>query len=181
MVSNGGMQSSASLGIDGLAPPAMVGAGTVVMAIGGTTVGDMVWRDGREVVQSGGLAEDTALLGGTLEVASGGSANVLFGLTADGLYDSASMLVLDASTSFHGTIVGFGLGGKADQIDLRDIAFLPTSKKGQLSYNAASGTLTATDGVHTAVLQMSYMGRSEERRVGKECASMCRSRWSPYH
>ena len=25
------------------------------------------------------------------------------------------------------------------------------------------------------------MGRSEERRVGKECASMCRSRWSPYH
>ena len=22
---------------------------------------------------------------------------------------------------------------------------------------------------------------SEERRVGKECASMCRSRWSPYH
>src|SRR3546814_14017376 len=23
--------------------------------------------------------------------------------------------------------------------------------------------------------------RSEERRVGKECASRCRSRWSPYH
>src|SRR3546814_5712840 len=23
--------------------------------------------------------------------------------------------------------------------------------------------------------------RSEERRVGKECASTCRSRWSPYH
>ena len=26
-----------------------------------------------------------------------------------------------------------------------------------------------------------YNQRSEERRVGKECASMCRSRWSPYH
>ena len=24
-------------------------------------------------------------------------------------------------------------------------------------------------------------GRSEERRVGKECLSVCRSRWSPYH
>src|SRR3546814_13356024 len=24
-------------------------------------------------------------------------------------------------------------------------------------------------------------GRSEERRVGKECVSTCRSRWSPYH
>src|SRR3546814_2263620 len=26
-----------------------------------------------------------------------------------------------------------------------------------------------------------YSYRSEERRVGKECVSMCRSRWSPYH
>ena len=24
-------------------------------------------------------------------------------------------------------------------------------------------------------------GRSEERRVGKECGYQCRSRWSPYH
>src|SRR3546814_8046887 len=26
-----------------------------------------------------------------------------------------------------------------------------------------------------------FSGRSEERRVGKECVSTCRSRWSPYH
>src|SRR3546814_12607603 len=26
-----------------------------------------------------------------------------------------------------------------------------------------------------------YLKRSEERRVGKECVSTCRSRWSPYH
>src|SRR3546814_20555526 len=25
------------------------------------------------------------------------------------------------------------------------------------------------------------IGRSEERRVGKECVRTCRSRWSPYH
>ena len=25
------------------------------------------------------------------------------------------------------------------------------------------------------------VARSEERRVGKECKSQCRSRWSPYH
>src|SRR3546814_13516646 len=32
-------------------------------------------------------------------------------------------------------------------------------------------------------LPLSYIlvGRSEERRVGKECVSTCRSRWSPYH
>src|SRR3546814_9994555 len=27
----------------------------------------------------------------------------------------------------------------------------------------------------------STVGRSEERRVGKECVRKCRSRWSPYH
>src|SRR3546814_16353410 len=26
-----------------------------------------------------------------------------------------------------------------------------------------------------------HHGRSEERRVGKECVSTCRSRWSPYN
>ena len=31
------------------------------------------------------------------------------------------------------------------------------------------------------VLSGKDKGRSEERRVGKECASKCRSRWSPYH
>ena len=25
------------------------------------------------------------------------------------------------------------------------------------------------------------INRSEERRVGKECLRLCRSRWSPYH
>src|SRR3546814_20680977 len=30
-------------------------------------------------------------------------------------------------------------------------------------------------------LLLSHKSRSEERRVGKECVSTCRSRWSPYH
>src|SRR3546814_14340579 len=30
-------------------------------------------------------------------------------------------------------------------------------------------------------LERGYERRSEERRVGKECVSTCRSRWSPYH
>src|SRR3546814_17540104 len=40
-----------------------------------------------------------------------------------------------------------------------------------------------TDDQHNAgltIMQCS-MVRSEERRVGKECVSTCRSRWSPYH
>src|SRR3546814_9270110 len=31
------------------------------------------------------------------------------------------------------------------------------------------------------VMDISGSARSEERRVGKECVSTCRSRWSPYH
>jgi pyruvate/2-oxoacid:ferredoxin oxidoreductase alpha subunit len=29
--------------------------------------------------------------------------------------------------------------------------------------------------------QIDVTDRSEERRVGKECRRLCRSRWSPYH
>src|SRR3546814_16670359 len=31
------------------------------------------------------------------------------------------------------------------------------------------------------VRQLEKLGRSEKRRVGHECGSTCRSRWSPYH
>src|SRR3546814_16679116 len=33
----------------------------------------------------------------------------------------------------------------------------------------------------TIINEPSMFFRSEERRVGKECVSTCRSRWSPYH
>ena len=32
-----------------------------------------------------------------------------------------------------------------------------------------------------SAVQLEQFNRSEERRVGKECAITCRSRWSPYH
>ena len=35
--------------------------------------------------------------------------------------------------------------------------------------------------VPAAELVTLVAARSEERRVGKECTSWCRSRWSPYH
>ena len=37
------------------------------------------------------------------------------------------------------------------------------------------------DKTETGKLIMIFDSRSEERRVGKECVSTCRSRWSPYH
>ena len=31
------------------------------------------------------------------------------------------------------------------------------------------------------IIHLTNQTRSEERRVGKECLRLCRSRWSPYH
>src|SRR3546814_11632763 len=38
-------------------------------------------------------------------------------------------------------------------------------------------------GIHVGegMVAVAHHERSEERRVGKECVSTCRSRWSPYH
>src|SRR3546814_19419778 len=40
---------------------------------------------------------------------------------------------------------------------------------------------TADHNVPTTSRSVGIIDRSEERRVGKECVSTCRSRWLPYH
>src|SRR3546814_17141508 len=40
---------------------------------------------------------------------------------------------------------------------------------------------TGSAGLSEASVATRLQARSEERRVGKECVSTCRSRWSPYH
>src|SRR3546814_10961453 len=46
---------------------------------------------------------------------------------------------------------------------------------------AAQGDYEATCAAFVARQPIGRIGRSEERRGGKECVSTCRSRWSPYH
>ena len=53
---------------------------------------------------------------------------------------------------------------------------LLSSRLSLRAVTAAAATLIVAGG-----LSAEGARRSEERRVGKECASMCRSRWSPYH
>src|SRR3546814_12163210 len=60
-----------------------------------------------------------------------------------------------------GTVGSLVVALRVMAIDLRDSWFLGTGF-GNFGYGADSV-------------------RSEERRVGKECVSTCRSRWSPYH
>src|SRR3546814_21118435 len=53
------------------------------------------------------------------------------------------------------------------------------SKDGILEAAYASGG--AGVGAYLVGVFAALLTRSEERRVGKECVSTCRSRWSPYH
>src|SRR3546814_12342336 len=47
--------------------------------------------------------------------------------------------------------------------------------------NAAGSSLRHYTMQSTRGAILEAVRRSEERRVGKECVSTCRSRWSPYH
>ena len=51
----------------------------------------------------------------------------------------------------------------------------------QLLENAGYETVPFEEGADVYVINTCTVTRSEERRVGKECLRLCRSRWSPYH
>ena len=48
-------------------------------------------------------------------------------------------------------------------------------------YRDRTGPFDVIGDVHGCRTELETLTRSEERRVGKECSSPCRSRWSPYH
>src|SRR3546814_11316507 len=58
----------------------------------------------------------------------------------------------------------------------------PTVGKRKRSDNLREMTRRQRRGLRVPLVTLSSPDpRSEERRVGKECVSTCRSRWSPYH
>src|SRR3546814_13916050 len=64
-----------------------------------------------------------------------------------------------------------GMGGQVGMINLSDMmskAFGQSQRKRR--------TMRLADAWDKLIAE-----RSDERRVGKECVSPCRSRWSPYH
>ena len=63
-------------------------------------------------------------------------------------------------------------------------AFVRTKLKNVISGGIIERTFRPTEKFPQARIErvdMQYLYRSEERRVGKECLRLCRSRWSPYH
>jgi autotransporter passenger strand-loop-strand repeat protein len=150
VVDSGGFAASAFVG-------GVTDGGKQIVSSGGEAYAASMYSGGLEQVLSGGSALSTYVYsGGTMELESGGyvgSAPITFA-------DSHGTLQLDDSVNFSGRIAGFdafaGSGSASEAtnyLDLRDILYGPTTN---LSFTEAgnneSGTLTVTDGTHTANL-----------------------------
>ena len=107
---------------------------------------------------------------------------------------SAALLTIPGPTVL--LVVSYALGGgrrtgwaTVPGVTLGDFTAMTVSLLGAGAILAASATLFTVMKLAGAAylvwlgiqLWRQPDGRSEERRVGKECKSQCRSRWSPYH
>src|SRR3546814_1540881 len=83
----------------------------------------------------------------------------------------------------------YNLSGSGVIFVLKNGATIDINGGSNISFTApTSDQITASPGTYNnissefgGVLIFEDKARSEERRVGKECVSTCRSRWSPYH
>jgi hypothetical protein len=69
--------------------------------------------------------------------------------------------------------LAYRVGGRPQRLNLGRYPVV-TLAKARAKAHAALATIS--DGKNPRA-----QARSEERRVGKECRRLCRSRWSPYH
>ena len=123
-----------------------------------------------------------ALEGGVaaLGVASGQAAEALTLLTllrAGDDFVSASSLYGGTYNLFKVTLPRLGIQARFVEID--DLAAIRAAigPRTRAVYVESLGNPRLDVPDFEAIAQI----RSEERRVGKECATLCRSRWSPYH
>ena len=77
-------------------------------------------------------------------------------------------------------VIGNPPYNKGMDLDFVDLGY-KISNKYTVMITPAKWQTTADDYSGCASKNINYKQRSEERRVGKECTSWCRSRWSPYH
>src|SRR3546814_19065688 len=77
-----------------------------------------------------------------------------------------------------------GRAGEADLADHRAREQMPADHVGVAidELDDVAGDTRIDHAAHDrAGAARRFLGRSDERRVGKECVSTCRYRWSPYH
>ena len=83
-------------------------------------------------------------------------------------------LLLTIMTSF---VVG-GCGSRVDSIDVVHMKLAHNMSEDHPIHKSLSEFERLVEEKSDGTIDIE---RSEERRVGKECLRLCRSRWSPYH
>jgi autotransporter passenger strand-loop-strand repeat protein len=151
-VFNGGTASSTTVSggtvtvsSGGTAANTTVSGGNLLVSNGGTAVSATIFS-GAERVSSGGTINGATLSGGTVEIFSSGTAG------SSTITISSGTLILDDSVHFSGSIAGLLTSG-VQNVDLVDIS-VATLQTLAYSDSGTSGTLTVTDGTHTALLHM---------------------------
>ena len=73
--------------------------------------------------------------------------------------------------------------GNADYLELRNVDWRSATDSSYFTTTFQQGSLSFQQDIGDQLKLDALFGksRSEERRVGKECSELCRSRWSPYH
>ena len=105
-----------------------------------------------------------------------------------GLSSSTASIKSDSITKLKTDLADTSVTSKSLKTDLADVSkasSLENAGKDATNYKQIlQSTSKEARGLNMTMKAFGNSGspmRSEERRVGKECASMCRSRWSPYH
>jgi len=139
-VMSGGIQN-----VDGTAVGNTISSGGYqIVFSGASAVSTTIDSGGFEVVVSGGVTTSATISGGYVELGGGD------GVASGGIitFVSGGEIKFDDSVHFEGKISGFA---QPDVFDLADISFGVNTNLGFVeANNNAIGTLTVTDGAHTA-------------------------------
>jgi phosphoribosyl-ATP pyrophosphohydrolase len=90
----------------------------------------------------------------------------------------------DPTTSYVAKLFAKGMPKIAQKLGEEAVETLIAAMRGdkaELVGEAADLLFHLTVLLAAADVPLADVMRSEERRVGKECRRLCRSRWSPYH
>ena len=147
------------------------------------------------VADAGLAADPTVFASNTLELVvpagNPGAVGELADLERPELAVALCALEVPCGAASAKALAAAGLGASVDTYEQDVKAVLTKVELGEVDAGLVYRTdvLAAGDavegirfaGAEAAVTEYPIAARSEERRVGKECAIVCRSRWSPYH
>jgi len=150
------------LGDDALALVIDTGAGTLTndgliesAGTGGVTIDGAIDNAGTLTAAKGTLSVDGAVTGAGKVLIEGGTADFGSTFTQAVTFTAAGgELELAKSQTYTGTITGFAKTS-ITSLDLGDIDFISGKTKATYSGTTTSGTLTVTDGTHTAKIKLS--------------------------